>query len=355
MTLRLPLLCLGAAILLHTSDAQIKDLWTHRGFYDLDQYQGTIESQQDNKDVPCWSSCFNTDDTPDIDYLKAAYNDIFRAGHEAMRLALMYSVNGTAYLFDSTLSSYHSYSSALKMEERGTRIFKFQKNLAIVVNTMLGHEDDHNPAYAIQFDDEKAWSCQAWQCADRCQMIQNIGYLECVHTDGTSYHDNKIEPGCRLADDIMHDNEDDAAYCSFYLENEMAIAFVNSDFDHNVLRVQHDHGHHRANHYSACQSHFKTRLVIGTHAVDEHEMDDWQSPDAHYIYIRDNSYTMEAAEKLADCMRASCCDPDYDFFHGDKHYHPNNYGEECWQMTEDYSLEKSSYTVHHDIRGNEES
>lgn len=336
------------------ANAQIKDVWRESGEIDLEQ-AASHKSDVDKDDRGCSAQCFVTDDSPSLYHLKPAFNDIFRAAYEVQRLSLMYSVNGTAYLFDSTLSNYHSHSNALKREERGSRIFKFQRDLAIVISGILHHRYDNNPAYLVQFDDEKAWTCDDFSCLDSCNVMQSVNYMSCVETDSSSYRDNKIEPACRLANDVMNDVDTTRLdECSPYLENEMAVAFVNSDFDHNVLRVQHDHGHYHANHYSACQSHFKTRVVIGTHAVDEHEMDDWQSPDAHYVYIRDNAYTMEAASILAGCTHARCCDVKEENFFRDTPYKQylkgSNIGtkaDTCWQMTEDYSVEKATFTLTH--------
>lgn len=333
-------------LLSHTSLAQIKDFWEIALEGESLRFSTNLADYYENtRNAPCWAKCFQTDDTPSLYHLKPAYNDIFAAGHEAMRLALMYSVNGTAYLFDSTLSQYHHYHKALKFEERGANIFQFQKDLGIIVSAMMGHNYEVNPAYVVQFDNEKAWSCERYGCNDRCRNIEVMHYMDCVESDVEAYQEGKIEPACRLADDLMTNPE--WSNCTSYLENEMAIAFVNSDFDHNVQRVQHNHGSHHNDHYSACQSHFKTRLVIGTHAVDEHEMDDFQSPDAYYTYIRDNAYTMEAASILAGCVRASCCDPDDDF-------HDTDFvNGTCYQVTEDYSVPKKEYYVEHEGKGSE--
>ena len=97
------------------------------------------------------------DDDPEMEVFKPAYNDFFMAGAEAARLHALYAVNGTAFLMDSTLSSYHSNSHALDPEERGSRIFQFQKDLASIIALFLASHGDENPQWVLQFDEQQAW------------------------------------------------------------------------------------------------------------------------------------------------------------------------------------------------------
>ena len=88
---------------------------------------------------------------------KPIYNDLFSAGAEALRLASMFSVNGTAFLFDTTLSAYHNPDTVMDSEESGLKIFQFQKDVASIVAIMMGLKRDNNPGFISQFDEEKAW------------------------------------------------------------------------------------------------------------------------------------------------------------------------------------------------------
>jgi len=119
-----------------------------------------------------------------------------------------------------------------------------------------------------------------------------------MQLNATSHWDGKVEPACRMGYHALHG----ATTCTIDIDREMAISIFNSDFHHNV------HESDEWDDYSPCDEHFDTRYAIGTHhARDMRKLKKWSSLDAHPIYVKDDTYYMEAADMLATCMEERCC------------------------------------------------
>jgi len=241
----------------------------------------------------------------DLKKYRPAYFELYDMGMEARRLKNMRSVNGTTLLIDSTLSQWHDEAVNLDLEEhdKSANIWKFQLNLAIITSMMEGNDDMRNPMSIVQFNEKSAWTCGRYTCLDMCDVTHILSdpvtYLTPIQLNATSYKDGNVEAACRLGYENLHDNTE--TLCTAEIDREMAIAIVNSDFYHNV------HESDEWDDYSPCDEHFDTRYAIGTHAADYHELKDWSSHDAHPTYIKDSDYTQQAAEKLTQCMKTSCC------------------------------------------------
>merc|ERR1712018_526099 len=142
-------------------------------------------------------------------------------------------------------------------EDTSTEIWKFQRNLAAITLHMEGSDATRNPISIVQFNEQGAVTCQSWSCLDNCKSaaILRAGFgpstsitasgdiLIPMQLNATSHWDGKVEPACRM----------------------------------------------------------------GHHARDMRKLKKWSSLDAHPIYVKDDTYYMEAADMLATCMEERCC------------------------------------------------
>jgi len=254
----------------------------------------------------CWERCYQMiDEDAMLKKYRPAFFEFYDMGMEARRLKNMRSVNGTAFLIDSTLSQWHDEATNLDLKEyeKSANIWKFQMNLATITTIMAANDNQRNPLAIVQFNEKSAWTCGQHTCLDMCgaaTIFQDPAtYLVPIQLNATSWKDSNIEPACRLGYELLHDPSETA--CTAEIDREMAIALVNSDFRSNVKDSD------EWDDYSPCDEHFDTRYAIGTHAADYHELKDWSSLDAHPTYIKDSQYTQEAADILTTCMMERCC------------------------------------------------
>ena len=87
-------------------------------------------------------------------------DDIYAAGMEARRIKNIYSVNGTLFIIDNTLSEeFHDeeYGSAKLTYQSADAIFEFQLNLMTIISIMMGTAEYHNPFFVAQFNERSGW------------------------------------------------------------------------------------------------------------------------------------------------------------------------------------------------------
>lgn len=269
----------------------------------------------DNEFEACWERCYQkADESTSMRHYRLAYAGLYDMGMEARRLKNLRSVNGTVFLLDSTLHRYHDPANNPNLQESETaeKIWEFQRNLATITSFMEGSDTTRNPISIVQFNEFGAITCDSWSCLDSCGAASYLrggiaptttnsataDMLVPIQTNETSHRDGHLEPACRTGYRNLHAS----TTCTRWIEREMAVAFVNSDF--------HDHVHESDewDDYSPCDEHFDTRYAIGTHAARSmRKLKKWSSLDAHPIYVKDDPYYMEAANQLATCMEERCC------------------------------------------------
>jgi len=258
----------------------------------------------------CWERCFSEiDEHGATQIYREAYHDFYEMGMEARRLKNIWSVNGTSLLLDSTLSQWHdpATNQNLKEHQKGESIWKFQKNLAAITAMFICSDENRNPISIVQFNEHSSWSCDTHTCLSSCMAADilldtNNTHLVPLQMNGTSHKEANLEPACRLGYTLLHTNANFRPTCTWTeVEREMAVAFVNSNVHSHVEKSNEWDG------YSPCDEHFDTRYAIGSHAADFRELRDWSSKDADPKYIKDNQYTMDAAEHLVTCMKSRCC------------------------------------------------
>lgn len=120
-----------------------------------------------------------------------------------------------------------------------------------------------------------------------------------VQMNGTSDRDGNVETACGMGAYGLNEYE-----CSgIIIQRTMAIAFINSGI-HSHIRSDDEWDD-----YSVCDEEFDTRMAVGIHAATYKDLKEFSSLDARPIYIKDNAYTMEAAEHLTTCFEKKChCD-----------------------------------------------
>ena len=145
--------------------------------------------------------------------------------------------------------------------------------------------EDHNPMSIVQFNEASGWTCDTHTCLSTCMAVDILqgdfnAFLVPMQMNGTSHRDANMEPACRLGYMNLHTNANNRVTCTWTdIDREMAIAVVNSGFHSHV------HESDEWDDYSPCDEHFDTRYIIGTHAADYNELQDWSSLDAHPTYV----------------------------------------------------------------------
>jgi hypothetical protein len=127
-------------------------------------------------------------------------------------------------------------------------------------------------------------TCNGHNCLDKCEFDDILfNYLEDVQMNEDSHEDGNTEAACELAYYVMRSTSNDGPDnntpyfgCDSDTRNEMAIVFANNDIHSHV---QHPHR------VSPCREHFKTRMVVGTHAVNFEDMNRFDSNDVRSIYV----------------------------------------------------------------------
>lgn len=94
-----------------------------------------------------------------------------------------------------------------------------------------------------------------------------------------------IEAGCSLIKNYM-----DTAACKDSLQNQLAIAIINSNMFHKHQRKskkKHKNikNNLEFNEYYPCATLFSHRMVIGTHIADHENMKQFHSTDAEFFYV----------------------------------------------------------------------
>ena len=94
-----------------------------------------------------------------------------------------------------------------------------------------------------------------------------------------------IEAGCSLIKNYM-----DTAACKDSLQNQLAIAIINSNMFHKHQRKskkKHKNikNNLEFNEYYPCATLFSHRMVIGTHIADHENMRQFHSTDAESFYV----------------------------------------------------------------------
>ena len=96
-----------------------------------------------------------------------------------------------------------------------------------------------------------------------------------------------IEAGCSLTKNYM----DTAACKKDSLQNQLAIAIINSNMYHKNQRKRYSKKHKsdknnlEFNEYYPCGTLFSHRMVIGTHIADHENMKQFHSTDAEFFYV----------------------------------------------------------------------
>ena len=125
----------------------------------------------------------------------------------------------------------------------------------------------------------------------------------------------------------------DTAACKDSLQNQLAIAIINSNMFHKHQRKskkKHKNikNNLEFNEYYPCATLFSHRMVIGTHIADHENMKQFHSTDAEFFYVSyalfkkvyrvkvslknmlqlfNNELTLEATKKLFNCLEQRCC------------------------------------------------
>ena len=94
-----------------------------------------------------------------------------------------------------------------------------------------------------------------------------------------------IEAGCSLTKNYM-----DTAACKDSLQNQLAIAIINSNMYHKHQRKRYSKKNNNKNNLEfnenyPCGTLFAHRMVIGTHIADHENMKQFQSTDAESYYV----------------------------------------------------------------------
>ena len=94
-----------------------------------------------------------------------------------------------------------------------------------------------------------------------------------------------IEAGCSLIKNYM-----DTAACKDSLQNQLAIAVINSNMFHKHQRKSKKNHKNiknnlEFNEYYPCATLFSHRMVIGTHIADHENMKQFHSTDAESFYV----------------------------------------------------------------------
>jgi len=260
----------------------------------------------------CWESCFKVEDEPE-ERFREVYDDFYRMAMEARRLKNMYAVNGTALFLDSTLASFHA--TATDQEDQAAEIWSFQRNLAAITALLTGVDNSSNPFFVYQFNEEKAYTCEEFQCLNACEVEKILeDDLDDIQTGANSHKDGNVEAACGMAKRYMQ-----SATCDATVANEMAISFLNSDILHHHHLESSESSSSSSSSSSSeswehgqapCYAHFDTRYAIGTHAAGWDEIKKFNSDGARGFYVHDNEYTMKAASVLRECIRVACCPTD---------------------------------------------
>ena len=154
-------------------------------------------------------------------------------------------------------------------------------------------------------------SCSAYSCLDACEVGKALETIN-VQYGANSYKDGLIEHACGVAKYYM-----DSVTCDLGNPSErMAIAVANSDI--------HDHTRkHNSKWTSNCKEDFRwvqcfkssqayflsklcisrTRMGIGTHAIDGDDIDDFQSSDPWYYLVRNVSYSVTILVMPLFCIK----------------------------------------------------
>ena len=130
-------------------------------------------------------------------------------------------------------------------------------------------------------------SCTGHQCMTYCQAMtvfsKDLSHFS-VQTDFDVKQGN-IEAGCSLIKNYM-----DTAACKDSLQNQLAIAIINSNMFHKHQRKskkKHKNikNNLEFNEYYPCATLFSHRMVIGTHIADHENMRQFHSTDAESFYV----------------------------------------------------------------------
>jgi hypothetical protein len=252
--------------------------------------------------VQCWEQCFRSLSCDDRTH--EVLTDLYKIGNKLKIMKDIYAANGVTFLIDSALgdqcpdssssSSSESWEDELKGEDAAA-IWTMQLQLMAILAAMVGSPS----VYPVQFNENAAWSCAAYNCLTTCQTVQLVtsNFLTQVEVNVTSCEPGLVEAACFLGR-----NSISAFPCASGIQpiNNMLVAILNSKVLHNL-----DFDNEKFS--GPCTNLFTHRYALGLHRANREDMVRFESEKHNHDYISDGAKSRFVVNEIFNCMNTQCC------------------------------------------------